>query len=190
MLPNPHPSPSYFSNNRRNLVVWALGMGRGGLWRSTLFLVHLCDLDLCRVGKRGGSWEGLVDAGNPRGLMSSDGRRGLSAEVSWQPAETRPLLTLLPRWKSFSTKLSKTEQRWRRIGRSEREKGDGSVALLEGKTHKTQGLFWGLDNSKTHNTLVFDTMNVFFSWIRIVYVVNKIEMELKKSHAVRLHVSA
>merc|ERR1719278_208843 len=69
-----------------------------------------------RVGKRGGPWDGLVDAASPRGLSMSDGRRGPSAEpLSWQPAEPRPLLTLLPR-----------------IGRSDREKEDGSVALLEG----------------------------------------------------------
>ena len=62
--------------------------------RSTPFLVHL---NFFRVGKRGGPWDGLVDAAFPRGL-AADARRGLAAEaLAWQPAEPRPLLTLLPR---------------------------------------------------------------------------------------------
>ena len=100
------------------------------------------------MGKRGGSWDSLVEGGSPRGLISDGRHQALAAEVSWQPAEPRPLLTLLPRWKSFSMKLTKQNEKtmnnvlqWRRIGRSEREKEDGSVALLEGKTHLARGLF-------------------------------------------------
>ena len=64
----------------------------------------MTDQGFCRVGKRGGSWDGLVDGGNPRGLISDGRHQALAAEVSWQPAEPRPLLTLLPRWKSKLTK--------------------------------------------------------------------------------------
>ena len=67
-----------------------------------LFLAHHhSDPDYSRVGKRGGTWPGLVEA-SPRDLMAEQGGGGGGplphggAEV-WEPVEPRPLLTLLPR---------------------------------------------------------------------------------------------
>ena len=65
--------------------------------RTNMRYAPMTDQGFCRVGKRGGSWDGLVDGGSPRGLMSDGRHQALAAEVSWQPAEPRPLLTLLPR---------------------------------------------------------------------------------------------
>ena len=65
------------------------------------FPAHHSDPDYSRVGKRGGTWPGLVEA-SPRDLMAEQGGGGGGplphggAEV-WEPVEPRPLLTLLPR---------------------------------------------------------------------------------------------
>ena len=110
--------------------------------RSTLFLVHL---NFFRVGKRGGPWDGLVDAAFPRGLAAE--------ALAWQPAEPRPLLTLLPRWRSVSTEQ---KQEWT-TGLGEvierRRKAVWHFSKVR-HTGLSEGLFWGLDNFLKHSTFL------------------------------------